>query len=65
MWEEVVKAYFKDYTINDGDIIPHPCNPKYAWARFDVCWERKCARTSEKTMDICSKMEVNIQKECA
>ena len=48
MWENVIKQYFKDYIINDGDIISHPCNPKYAWARFDVCWERKCARTSEK-----------------
>lgn len=48
MWEEVVKAYFKDYIINDGDIIPHYNNPKYKWARFDVSLERRFSHTLEK-----------------
>ena len=43
MWEEVIKHRFKNYIINDNDLIPHYRNPR-TWARFDINWDRRSDR---------------------
>lgn len=40
MFEQILKEAFKDYLIQEGDLIPHWKNPKN-WARFDINFDRK------------------------